>query len=93
MVELGGLLCDTIVQVYGAKELVRRFSDPPFWFHALSLVIGFDWNSSGTTTATLSAIKEYYSRHPGRSLWQVARGGGTCQRQGRRSRPRKALAS
>lgn len=64
MVELGGLLCDTIVQVYGAKELVRRFSDP-FWFHALSLVIGFDWNSSGTTTATLSAIKEYYSRHPG----------------------------
>ena len=30
--------------------------------HSLSLAIGFDWNSSGTTTSTLAAMKEHFSQ-------------------------------
>lgn len=60
MVKLGGLVSETIMEKFGVDRLLENFSDP-FWFHSLSLAIGFDWNSSGTTTATLSAIKEFYS--------------------------------
>lgn len=60
MVKLGGLVSETIVEKFGVDRLFENFSDP-FWFHSLSLAIGFDWNSSGTTTATLSAIKEFYA--------------------------------
>ena len=61
MVKLGGLISDLIIERFGVEEYLEKVSDP-FWFHSLSLAIGFDWNSSGTTTATLSAIKEHYSR-------------------------------
>ncbi len=60
MVKLGGIVSETIIEKFGVDRLMENFSDP-FWFHSLSLAIGFDWNSSGTTTATLSAIKEFYS--------------------------------
>lgn len=46
-----------IINEYGTAELLKRLSDPMF-FHALSCVIGFDWNSSGTTTTTCGALKE-----------------------------------
>lgn len=62
MVKLGGIVSDAIVEKFGIDRLLENFSDP-FWFHSLSLAIGFDWNSSGTTTATLSALKEYYSNN------------------------------
>ncbi len=42
---------------YGREEFLKRISDP-FWFQALSCVLGFDWHSSGTTTVTCGAIKE-----------------------------------
>jgi hypothetical protein len=58
IVQLTGQICTLIGETYGTKELVSRFSDP-LWFHSLSLVTGFDWNSSGTTTTTLHALKEY----------------------------------
>lgn len=64
MVELGGTLCEIIISEYGLQTLLEKLSDP-FWFHSFSLVIGFDWNSSGTTTATLAALKEYYLKHDG----------------------------
>lgn len=60
MVKLGGLVSESIKEKFGVDRLLENFSDP-FWFHSLSLAIGFDWNSSGTTTATLSALKEFYS--------------------------------
>ncbi len=60
MVKLGGIISDLIIERFGIEEYLEKISDP-FWFHSLSLAIGFDWNSSGTTTATLSAIKEHYS--------------------------------
>ena len=59
MVKLGGIISDIIIGSYGEDFYLNRLSDP-FWFHSLSLAIGFDWNSSGTTTATLGALKEYF---------------------------------
>ncbi|MGP6220792.1 DUF763 domain-containing protein [Caldiplasma sukawensis] len=58
MVKLTGLICKTVTEVFGTEELIRRFADP-FWFHSLSLVTGFDWNSSGATTTTFHALKIY----------------------------------
>lgn len=43
---------------HGTIKFIKLLSDP-VWFHSLSLVTGFDWNSSGTTTTTLHALKEY----------------------------------
>ncbi|MDS0257544.1 DUF763 domain-containing protein [Thermoplasmatales archaeon AK] len=62
MITLGGYISDLIIERFGVDELLQKLSDP-FWFHSMSLAIGFDWNSSGTTTTTLSALKEYYSSH------------------------------
>jgi len=45
-----------IIEEFGAEEFLKRLSDP-VWFQSLSCVIGMDWNSSGTTTITLGAIK------------------------------------
>lgn len=59
MVTLGGILSSLIIEKYGEKDYLYRLSDP-FWFHSLSLAIGFDWNSSGTTTTTMAALKEYF---------------------------------
>lgn len=64
MVKLGGTISDLIIQKFGVSKFLENLSDP-FWFHSLSLATGFDWNSSGTTTATLSALKEYYSEYNG----------------------------
>ena len=46
-----------LVEEFGSEEVLRRFSDPT-WFQSLSCVIGMDWNSSGTTTISLGALKE-----------------------------------
>ncbi|MCL4340924.1 MAG: DUF763 domain-containing protein [Candidatus Thermoplasmatota archaeon] len=59
MVKLGGIMSDLIIERFGVSDYLEKLSDP-FWFHSLSLAIGFDWNSSGTTTATLGALKEYF---------------------------------
>lgn len=64
MVRLGGVLCDLVGEKFGYSDLVTRFSDP-FWFHSFALALGFDWNSSGTTTVLLSAIRDYYREHDG----------------------------
>jgi hypothetical protein len=57
MVPLSRAITDAIVYEYGQKEFLRRISDP-YFFQALSCAIGFDWNSSGTTTTTCGALKE-----------------------------------
>jgi hypothetical protein len=46
-----------IVQEYSRKEFLCRLADP-FFFQALSCVLGYDWHSSGTTTVTMGALKE-----------------------------------
>jgi hypothetical protein len=57
MRQLSGSISEIIVQEHGAQEFLRRLADP-FFFQALSCVIGFDWHSSGTTTTTMGALKE-----------------------------------
>jgi hypothetical protein len=61
MIKLGGIISDIMVQNYSENFLLEKIADP-FWFHSFSLAIGFDWNSSGTTTATLSALKDHINR-------------------------------
>jgi len=57
MVSLSKGIAKVIILEYGREEFLKRISDP-FWFQALSCVLGFDWHSSGCTTVTCGALKE-----------------------------------
>jgi hypothetical protein len=57
MVALSRGIAEVIIFEYGTDEFLRRLSDP-FWFQALSCVLGFDWHSSGCTTVACGALKE-----------------------------------
>jgi len=57
MVLLSREILAHIVEEYGAREVLRRLSDP-FWFQAFGCVLGFDWHSSGVTTTVCGAVKE-----------------------------------
>lgn len=57
MVELSRSIINVLIYEFGSEEFLRRMADP-FWFQALSCVLGFDWHSSGTTTVTCAAIAE-----------------------------------
>lgn len=61
MVNLGGIISDIMIKNYDTNFFLNKLSDP-FWFHSFSLAIGFDWNSSGTTSTTLGALKEYINK-------------------------------
>ena len=56
MVKLSNSIIKIIVYEYGEDELLKRLSNP-FWFQALSCVLGYDWHSSGTTTVTTAVLK------------------------------------
>ena len=56
MKKLSRAIVIAICEEFGPEEIIKRLSDP-VWFQSLSSVIGMDWNSSGTTTITLGAIK------------------------------------
>lgn len=56
MTKLSAAITEAITYEYGKEEFIKRISDP-FFFQALSCLIGFDWHSSGTTTTTLGALK------------------------------------
>jgi hypothetical protein len=60
MVALSKGLMEVLVYEYGTDEVLRRLSNP-FWFQALSCVLGYDWHSSGTTTVTCGALKEAFN--------------------------------
>ena len=45
-----------IIEEYGEKEFFNRISNPIF-FQSLSNVLGFDWNSSGSTTVLTGVLK------------------------------------
>ena len=62
MVKLSLPIVESIVMEYGKKELLSRLSDP-FWFQSFGSVIGMDWNSSGVTTAVMSALKKSLNPH------------------------------
>lgn len=56
MVKLAEGISEILIYEYGQEEFLRRISEP-YWFQALSCVLGFDWHSSGTTTTTCGALK------------------------------------
>lgn len=45
-----------IVDEYGAKEFLKRISNP-YWFQALGCTLGYDWHSSGVTTVTTGVLR------------------------------------
>src|SRR5690349_21876922 len=61
MVRLSREIVTYVVTEYGAREVLRRLSDP-FWFQAFGCTLGFDWHSSGVTTTVCGALKEGLSK-------------------------------
>jgi hypothetical protein len=57
MVKLAREVCITVVEEFGAQEMLRRVADP-HWFQALGCLLGYDWHSSGVTTTLCGALKE-----------------------------------
>ncbi len=60
MKNLAKPLIQLIIEEYGTKEVLSRLSDP-LYFQAFSNVLGYDWNSSGTTTVLCGVLKETLS--------------------------------
>ncbi|MDI9643220.1 MAG: DUF763 domain-containing protein [Archaeoglobaceae archaeon] len=50
-----------IVLEFGELEFLKRISDPIF-FQSFSNVLGFDWNSSGTTTVLTGVLKSVLNK-------------------------------
>lgn len=57
MKKLARSITMAVVEEFGAREFLRRLSDP-VWFQSFGCVLAFDWNSSGLTTTTMAALKE-----------------------------------
>ncbi|MDN4165533.1 DUF763 domain-containing protein [Cytophagales bacterium LB-30] len=62
MTKLSLPIVESILLDYGKKEFLKRLSDP-LWFQSFGAVIGMDWNSSGVTTAVMSALKKSLNPH------------------------------
>jgi uncharacterized protein len=62
MTKLSLPIVETIISEYGTQGFLTRLSDP-FWFQSFGAVIGMDWNSSGVTTAVMSALKKSLNPH------------------------------
>ena len=62
MTKLSLPIVESIILENGKQEFLRRISDP-FWFQSFGSVIGMDWNSSGVTTAVMSALKKSLNPH------------------------------
>jgi uncharacterized protein len=62
MTKLSLPIVESIIAEYGQQGFLSRLSDP-FWFQSFGAVIGMDWNSSGVTTAVMSALKKSLNPH------------------------------
>lgn len=62
MIRLSLPITEAIVIEYGRKAFLQKMADP-FWFQSFGAVIGMDWNSSGVTTAVISALKKAINPH------------------------------
>ncbi|MBD3227577.1 MAG: DUF763 domain-containing protein [Candidatus Lokiarchaeota archaeon] len=49
---------------FGADVILKRLSNP-IWFQCLSNILGFDWNSSGTTTVLTAVLKNILNENHG----------------------------
>jgi len=57
MKKLASAILAMIVEEYGGEKLLNNLSDP-LWFQALSCVLAYDWDSSGSTTVTCGVLKD-----------------------------------
>ena len=57
MVKLAREITIAIISDFGSGEMLRRLSHP-YWFQAFGCILGYDWHSSGVTTALCGALKE-----------------------------------
>jgi len=57
MVKLSRLIVMLMVEEFGLRDTIRRFSNPVF-FQAFNNLIGMDWDSSGSTTITTAVLRE-----------------------------------
>lgn len=62
MTKLSLPVVEAILLEYGKQEFLKRLSDP-YWFQSFGAVLGMDWNSSGVTTAVMSALKRGLNPH------------------------------
>ena len=62
MTKLSLPIVESIILEYGKQAFLQKLSDP-FWFQSFGSVIGMDWNSSGITTAVMSALKKSLNPH------------------------------
>jgi hypothetical protein len=62
MTKLSLPIVESIILEYGRKAFLQKIADP-FWFQSFGAVIGMDWNSSGVTTAVMSALKKSLNPH------------------------------
>ena len=60
MVKLGRAIIRVMASEFGRDEILRRLADPLF-FQALSNTLGFDWDSSGSTTVTCGVLREVFN--------------------------------
>ena len=56
MMPMASALCEFIADEFGTLNLLARLADPVY-FQALSNVLGYDWDSSGSTTVTCGVLK------------------------------------
>jgi hypothetical protein len=57
IVKISGPILAILVDEFGQKEVLKRFSDP-IWLNCYSCAVGFEWQFSGMTTVPLKAAKE-----------------------------------
>lgn len=62
MVKMADAISGIIIYEYGKEKFLELISNP-YWFQALSCVLGYDWHSSGTTTVTTAVLKEAISKY------------------------------
>ncbi|NPA22697.1 MAG: DUF763 domain-containing protein, partial [Crenarchaeota archaeon] len=61
MKKLSYLIINIMLEEFGPRETLRRFSNPVF-FQAFNNIIGMDWDSSGSTTVTCAVLRESINR-------------------------------
>ena len=57
MVKLASAISDSVIDGLGTDSFLRLMADP-YWFQLMSAALGFDPNSSGTTTVTCGALRK-----------------------------------
>ena len=59
MVSMGKNIMQVLADTYGQEGIIERLADTHF-FQSLSNVLGFDWNSSGTTTVLCGVLERVF---------------------------------